>query len=153
MFVCPGQKNETKVLHLLNFLLIWTNTNSEKQYPMLRLYMAMRANLDDNWLKFLPHIVKALNQRRLKRIGFLSPADITSNLDDVKVQRALAEHKIEPYKQPNWRQQDQNQINYEKSKKELQVGTYVYKDEKPHIFSKSYDAHVSYKIFFPRRSF
>lgn len=107
----------------------------------------MRASLDDNWVKLLPHIIKALNQRPLERIGYLTPADITSNKDDINVQRALAQHKIERYKQPNWRQQDQNQINYEKSKKELQVGIYVYKDEKPHIFRKSYDTHVSKTIF------
>lgn len=84
-----------------------------------------------------------LNKRKLKRIGYLTPEQINSNLDDVLVQEALQEHKIVPYQQPSWREQEKNQSNYEKQSKNLQVGDFVYKDEKLSVFQKSYEAYVS----------
>jgi len=110
-----------------------------------RLWMLMRSKLTNNWPKYLPAVVWALNQRPLKRIGYLKPADINSELDDIKVQEALAEHKIEPFNQPDWRTQEKNQADYENSSKNsLQVGTYVYADEKQRVFNKSFYIQVSW---------
>jgi hypothetical protein len=109
-----------------------------------RLWMLMRSKLTSNWPKYLQAIVDALNQRPLKRIGYLKPADINSDLDDIKVQQALSDHKIEPYRQPDWRTQEKNQTDYENSTKNvLQVGTYVYADQKQQVFNKSFYIQVS----------
>lgn len=88
-------------------------------------------------------MVTNLNKRKLKRIGYLTPEEINSNLDDVTVQQALKTHNITPYQQPSWREQEKNQSNYEKQSKNLQVGDFVYKDEKLSVFQKSYEAYVS----------
>lgn len=90
----------------------------------------------------MPDIVTNLNKRKLKRIGYLTPAQINSNLDDVLVQEALKEHKIVPYQQPDWREQEKNQAKYEAKKENLQVGDFVYKDDKLSVFQKSYEAYV-----------
>lgn len=94
----------------------------------------------------MPDVVANLNKRKLKRIGYLTPEDINSNLDDILVQEALRKHKIVPYQQPDWRQQEKNQAKYEAQKQNLQVGDFVYKDQKLSVFQKSYEAYVSIVI-------
>lgn len=91
-------------------------------------------------MTYLPYIVKALNDRPLvKKLGGLSPNQASSPIKDVAVQRALAERGITPYTEPDWRTQEKNQENYEKSKNPLQRGQLVYKDEsKPKLFNKSF---------------
>lgn len=107
-----------------------------------RLFQCLRAKLSDDWPHYLPFIVSALNQRKLKKLGYLSPADINSSLDNVKVQAALKSNKIMTYSQPDWRTQEKNQLDYEKSNAEFQVGKFVYKDDPARVFSKSFHTQV-----------
>ena len=107
-----------------------------------RLFQCLRSKLSADWPHYLPFVVSALNERPLQKLGFLSPSDIQSSLDDVKVQQALKAHKLKSYSQPDWRTQEKNQSSYENSNSELQVGKYVYKDEPRDVFSKSFHTQV-----------
>lgn len=118
-----------------------------------RLFQCLRAKLSEDWPYYLPFVVEALNQRHLKKLGNLSPADIKSSLDNVKVQNALKANNIEPYSQPDWKTQEQNQKNYENSKAELQVGKFVYKDDPKRVFSKSFHTQVNYYSCYLIKSF
>lgn len=109
-----------------------------------RLFQCLRAKLSEDWPHYLPFVVSALNQRKLKKLGYLSPIDIKSSLDNVKVQEALKSKNIEPYSQPDWRTQEKNQTDYENSKAELQVGKFVYKDDPTKVFSKSFHTQVKF---------
>lgn len=109
-----------------------------------KMYMMLRAEIKDDWLEMLPHAVKALNERHLKSLGYISPIDIQSELDDVVVREAQKKTNINVYHQPNWKQQNENQANYEKSNNPLQVGQFVYLDKKEEIFNKSFHAQVSF---------
>lgn len=107
-----------------------------------RLFMLLRSKLSNFWSKYLQDIVVALNQRPLKRLGYLKPADITSPLDTVKVQEARKEHNIQVYEQPDWKTQVENQAKYESSSNPFQKGTFVYADEPEMVFKKSFHVQV-----------
>lgn len=109
-----------------------------------RLFMLLRSKLSDYWSKYLPDVVKALNERPLERLGYLKPSDINSPLDTVKVQEARKEHNIQVYEQPDWRTQEENQAKYESSSNPFQKGTFVYADEPQAIFKKSF--HIQVKL-------
>jgi hypothetical protein len=105
------------------------------------------------WSEQLPYITKALNSRPLKRIGYLSPNDINSPFDNIKVQEAEKEHNIVPYSEPDIETQEENQKKYENSSKnEFQVGTFVYLDRPANIFRKSFHVQVTLRIITLRMS-
>lgn len=112
-----------------------------------RLYLMMRSEISTDWPSFLPLVVNALNHKPVKALGNLSPSEINSEWDDVKVREAQVENNINVYHEPKWEIQNQNQKNYLESKKILQPGSYVYVDKKTEIFNKSFFAQVS-NIFF-----
>jgi len=103
-----------------------------------RLYKLLRSKLSDDWPKYIKYVVDALNQRQLRRIGFLTPASITEIGDNLKIQAALKEHNIELYEEPSWQEQTKNQKAFEASNKNLKVGDFVYLDKKQSIFDKSF---------------
>lgn len=108
-----------------------------------RLFKLLRYKLSDNWVKYLPYVVAALNKRSLKRIGFLRPDDIHSEFDNIKVQEALKKNHQETFSEPDWRTQQKLQEQYEKSSKnKFQVGTFVYLDEPQNVFQKSFHVQV-----------
>jgi hypothetical protein len=109
-----------------------------------KLYLMMRGYLSDDWPKFVPFAVKALNSVHSKKLGGLSPGEINSFFDDVKVRQAQTENCVQVYKEPNYTEQETNQKVYESSSNPLQVGTYVYLDYKPTAFDKAFDRQVSY---------
>ena len=55
-----------------------------------KIYVAMRASLTDVWPPLLEQVTANLNNTPLINLGGLVPAQIQSNLDDVKVDRARA---------------------------------------------------------------
>lgn len=107
-----------------------------------RLFMLLRSKLSSFWSKYLQDIVNALNQRPLKRLGYLKPADISSPLDIVKVQEARKEHNIKVHEAPDWQAQEKNQADYESSKNPFQKGTFVYADQPESVFKKSFHVQV-----------
>lgn len=107
-----------------------------------RLFMCMRSKLSQHWSKYLPDIVKSLNERPLKRLGYLRPCDINSPLDVVKVQEARKKNNIKVYEEPDWKTQVENQKKYESSSNPFQKGTFVYADEPERPFKKSFHFQV-----------
>ena len=114
-----------------------------------KLYLMMRSSLSDDWPKFVPFAVKALNSVHSKKLGGMTPGEVNSFFDDVKVRQAQADNCVQVYEEPDYKQQDLNQKAYESSTNSLQVGTFVYLDYKPTAFDKAFDKQVS---FFTKKS-
>lgn len=111
-----------------------------------KLYLLMRSERTDNWVKLLPIAVNLLNQRPLKKIGNLGPGSINSMLDDIKVREAQKDNCVPVYDEPNYKIQNEAQKNYEKSQG-MQVNNFVYLDYKEKTFAKSFDPKLSISVF------
>ena len=114
------------------------------------LYMTLRGTLNKNWVEVLEHIVTDMNNTPLKRLGFLKPSQVNSEIDSVFVRNAQKSNQITIYKEPNWKTQVQNELNYKSDSSNIQVGTYVYRDFDEKLFDKSYDVSVTFlcNLFF-----
>jgi hypothetical protein len=106
--------------------------------------MALRGTLSKDWVKLLEIVVESLNNTPTKRIGYLTPNSINSEIDSVKVIEAKKAHGLTIIKEPSYTDQTKNQENYMKSENNLSVGTYVYRDFNQKLFDKSFDVSVSY---------
>lgn len=89
-----------------------------------KLYTMLRAKVTDNWVKYLPSVVDALNHKPIKALGYRSPSEINSSWDDVKVRKSQKDKKIQLYREPNWRTQNKDQEKYLSSKNPLQPGKF-----------------------------
>lgn len=89
-----------------------------------KLYTILRAKVTDNWVKYLPSVVGALNHKPIKALGYRSPAEINSSWDDVKVRKSQKEENLEVYHEPNWQDQNKNQSKYLASKTPLKPGKF-----------------------------
>ena len=74
----------------------------------------------------------------------MKPSDINTLSDNIVVQEALKNKNIKPFEEPSWKEQVENQTNYEKSKNPFKVGTFVYLDQKNSVFDKSFYYQVYY---------
>ena len=108
-----------------------------------RLYMMMRSEVSTDWPKFLPLVVDALNKKPIKFLGNVSPIEINSQLDDVKIRDAQKTNDVTVYKEPTWQQQNFSQENYPTSGNSFQIGQHVYLDRKTEVFDKSFFAQVN----------
>ena len=108
-----------------------------------RLYKLLRGTLNDNWVSELPNVVEGLNNTPLKKLGDLTPNSIHSEIDSANVAKARKTLNISVYSEPNFHIQRENQSNYEKEVKLLQVNYYVYLDFDEKLFDKSFDVSVS----------
>jgi hypothetical protein len=77
-----------------------------------RLYMMMQSEVSTDWPKFLPLVADALNKKPIKFLGNVSPIQINSELDNVKIRDAQRENDVFVYKEPTWQQQNSLQENY-----------------------------------------
>lgn len=117
-----------------------------------KLYLIMRSENSKNWVKYLPIAVGLLNNRPVKRIGNLAPGSINSMFDDIRVREAVktqGSSTIE--KEPTWREQNQQQANYEHHSKGFQRNDFVYLDYKEKTFAKSFDEKISTIKLFTKR--
>ncbi len=103
-----------------------------------RLYRTMRTLLTKDWPRYLKPTVDAINNTPNSAIGYLKPSEITSHLEDPKI-----DAKIGIPKDVEVNEQKNNQIAYEKNKDALQVGDYVYLDFPPTTMEKGFDTPVS----------
>ncbi len=94
----------------------------------------MRTLMTENWPKYLRSVVQAINNSPNTAIGGLCPSSIKSPMDDPKIDEKIGFHDDIPVET-----QKKNQKQYEKNKKKLQVGNYVYLDFVPTALSKSFD--------------
>ncbi len=99
-----------------------------------RLYRLMRTLMTQNWPKYIKSVVRAINNSPNVAIGGLRPSEINSPMDDPKIDR-----KIGFRDDVSVANQKKNQKLYEKDKKKLQIGNYVFLDFVPTAFSKSFD--------------
>ena len=99
-----------------------------------RLYRLLRTHRTDQWDKYLSDVVASYNKTPQKVIGGLRPEEIKSPLDD-----PLIDDKIGHIKFPSLKTMLKRQAKYEADESKLQVGQYVYADEKEHVFDKSFD--------------
>ena len=108
-----------------------------------RLFLMLRSELSENWVKYLKVIVEQYNETPLKKLGFLKPNDISSEIDSASVDVNKKNLGITTYTQPSYEQQEQNVERYKSEKFLLQAGDYCYKffDEK--LFDKKYNISVS----------
>ncbi len=90
--------------------------------------------MTQNWPKYLRYIVNAINNSPNTAIGGLRPAQIKSSMDDPLIDKRIGFHDDVPVEV-----QKKNQKKYEKQKKNLQVGNYVFMDFVPSALSKSFD--------------
>jgi len=111
-----------------------------------KLYLLMRSEKTQNWVKLLPIAVGLLNKRPLKRIGNLAPGSINTMMDDIKVREAQQETCQPVYVEQNYKDQNKLQAEYEQSKN-YQVNDFVYLDYKEKTFSKSFNPKLSINIF------
>ena len=109
-----------------------------------RLYMTLRGSLNQNWVKFLEIVVQNLNNIPNVKLGFLKPNAINNEADSVAVSNAKRELNIDIFREPDFKQQQKNQKNYESSKTEFQAGDYCYLDFDEKLFDKSFDVVVCY---------
>ena len=107
-----------------------------------KLYMLLRGILSQDWVNYLPKVTESLNNTPLQKLGWLKPSSIHSESDSVRVKEAQNKHNIDVYSEPNFHIQQQNQILYEKNKKNLQINDYVYMNFEEKIFDKSFNVSV-----------
>jgi len=120
------------------------NKASFAEYGILlikrKLYMLLRSELSKNWVENLQQVCDGLNNTPLKRLGWLTPNSIHSELDSVKVNAARKEANISVYKDPSYKEQFDNQNSY---KGDLSENDFVYLDFQEKLFDKSFDVSVS----------
>ena len=104
--------------------------------------MTLRGTLNQNWVESLEKIVLSMNNTPIKRLGFLKPNDITTEIDTVFVRLAQKENNVKVNKEQSLEEQKQNQINYVSSQTNIQVNDYVYRDFDQKLFDKSYNVSV-----------
>jgi len=108
-----------------------------------KLYLIMRSEKSQNWVKYLPIAVNLLNQKPLKRNGNVAPGAVNTIFDDAKIREAREKNHIKVPEELNYHEQNQLQANYEKSKGNFQVNDFVYLDYKEDTFAKSFNLKIS----------
>ena len=85
----------------------------------------MRSGLTKNWPSLLQNITLAVNKTKNPAIGFLKPDEIKSPSQDILVDQVMGYPKVLSVEEFN-----ESQEKYEENLKKLQVGAYIYADEK-----------------------
>ncbi len=112
-----------------------------------KLFLMLRSELSKHWVKNLPIVVASYNSTPLKKLGYLRPNDIQSELDSVLVDIKKRQQNIPNVKEPTFSEQLNNQMKYQKDRSKLQIGDYVYLNFNEKLFDKSFDIQVSIYIF------
>lgn len=107
-----------------------------------RLYKILRGSLSQDWPAFIENVAIDHNNTPQKKLGFLKPNDINTPYDSAKVTKARQLFNIKSFDLPSFKEQLDNQSDYNNSKKSLKEGDYVYIDFKQSLFGKSFDVQV-----------
>lgn len=101
----------------------------------------MRSHLTQHWSKYIQQVAESLNAIPLKHLGYLRPNDIKNEASTVEVEKSLKEHGLSIPKEPSFKDQIQNQLQYEKTedKNLIKKGDYVYLKQAEQLFGKSFD--------------
>jgi len=111
-----------------------------------KLFVMLRDRVSEHWPKYLPVVTENLNLQPRPALGYMTPAQIQSPMDDPAVQRAKKLHHIPQQEEPSQEEQEQNQKDFEASNSPYKVGNYVFKNFLPNAFDKSFDTQVSIYI-------
>ena len=112
-----------------------------------RLYRLCRTLFTKNWPLYLQKTVQAINNSPNSAIGFLKPSEISSPMDDPKIDAKIGIPEDVPFQK-----QEENQRNYEREKFFLQVGDHVFLDFPPTTMEKGFDSPVSQKSFYAQQA-
>lgn len=115
-----------------------------------KLYMTLRGTLNRNWVSMLEVVVNSMNNTPTPRLGWLKPSTILDESGSVLVSKARKEHHMQIYKEPNFKDQIENQIEFDKTNVGLKVGDYCYRDFDTTLFDKSYNVSVTKSFLFLR---
>lgn len=107
-----------------------------------RLYMILRGSLSRDWVKFLPNVIRDINNTPVQRLGWLKPNDIVSEESSVLVDEAKRQHKVPILKEPTYEEQKLN-TETAKTTTDLKQFDYVYKQFDSKLFDKSFDVSVN----------
>ena len=107
--------------------------------------MTLRGTLNQNWVSARPEVVKSLNNTPLKKLGWLTPTSIHSEIDTAHVQKSQEVNNIKVYKEPSFQIQRKNQLENEQNLN-FQVNDFVYLDFDEKLFDKSFNVSVSQKL-------
>jgi hypothetical protein len=105
--------------------------------------MALRANLTQNWVKYIQFVVDGHNNTPIKKLGWLKPSQIHSQYDSTIVDSQKKKFNIETYHEPSFENQIKLQKQHEANKSKLQIDDFVYLDLNEKLFDKSFDIQVS----------
>lgn len=106
-----------------------------------KLYMLLRGTLSQKWVAALNNVVKSLNNTPIKRLGWLRPIDIQSEVGSAFVDQAKRDNNVPILKEATYVEHRHNITSYSG---DLKVLDYVYKDFDKKIFDKSFDVSVSW---------
>jgi len=111
-----------------------------------KLYMYLRANLSKNWKAVIDKVVESLNNIPQKRLGYLTPNNITDVTSSALVDKNLQNNGLQVPKEPTFSEQRKNQEEYQlratTNENLLKKGDYVYLKLKEEVFGKSFDIQV-----------
>ncbi len=110
-----------------------------------KLFRLMRSLLTRDWPKYLPIVVRSLNNTPHQALGGLRPSLIKSRKDTPLIDNTIGFHPDVPFEN-----QIENQKKYELNPTKLQVGSYVYIHFLPSALSKSFDS-PNYQLFIVSR--
>jgi len=105
-----------------------------------KLYMLLRSQLSENWVKFIKVVVEGFNNTPIKKLGYLKPNEIKSERDSVQIDINNSS-KASSYL-PSFTIQQTNQKLYEDNKNLLQPGDFCYKFYDEKLFDKKYNISV-----------
>ena len=108
-----------------------------------KLYMMLRQFMSKDWVKYLPVVTESLNLQPRPALGYLSPSQVTSPVDDPTLERAKKMHHVPQRKELSVEEMIKNQKHFDNSNSPFQPGKYVYKNFLPNAFDKSYDTQES----------
>ena len=111
----------------------------------------MRGILSQNWVEYLPKVVQQFNHTPQTKLGNIAPEQILSLADSARVFDARKKSHVTVFHEPNFKQQLENQLRYEKNNSNLQVGDFVFLTLDEKLFDKSFDVKVKKFITFLTR--
>ena len=109
-----------------------------------KLYMMLRSELSNDWPQYLQLTVNSLNNRPIQSLGGIRPTDVNNIFEGAKILQAQEKKGIKRYREPFWKEQNEEQKNYEEDiTKNFKINDYVYLDMKATPFDKSFDMQIN----------
>lgn len=102
----------------------------------------LRGTLSQNWTELLNKVCDDYNNTPNKKLGYLKPNEINTIYDSYKVRQEQRKFHIKRFSEPTFKEQRENQTEYDKKTTVLKTNDYVYLDFNENLFGKSFDVQV-----------